>query len=94
MVNEWESQKPLAEFLEESTLYSNRNRINSTRNMNDTSDNAESEEQKVLKDYSGVILQLRDLYQVMAGNVSYDKLSDFQIDIKPDAVVEKIENEM
>ena len=53
------------------------------------------EGKKFLNDYSGVIIQLKDLYTMMRGNVVYDKQGDlYNLDIKSEVVVDRIENEM
>ncbi len=52
------------------------------------------EGKKFLNDYSGVIIQLKDLYAMMANNVVNDKFGDFTLDIKSEVVVDRIENEM
>ena len=49
---------------------------------------------KVLSDYSGAIIQLKDLYAIMSNSVVYDRQGDFGLDVKAEAVVEKIEHEV
>lgn len=41
-----------------------------------------------------MIIQLKDLYGLMRNNVFYDKQGDFNLDIKSEVVVDRIENEM
>eukprot|EP00347_Sterkiella_histriomuscorum_P012950 403366596 len=108
MVTEWEGMKSLADQLNESNFMSNKFlKRQSTTNVNggqsnraanfnsDIQELVNSEEGKqFLNDYSGVIIQLKDLYGMMRGNVFYDKQGDFNIDIKSELVVGKIENEM
>ncbi|CDW77732.1 UNKNOWN [Stylonychia lemnae] len=97
MVTEWESMKSLQEQLNETNFLSNTlMRKKTSRGFNEDIQNlVNSEEgQQFLNDYSGVIIQLKDLYSMMRGNVFYDKQGDFNLDIKTELVTDKIENEM